>query len=92
MCSSDLLKSVMSIFKSTIKSEIAAQLKAREKVISSENRGPDFLRYTTGKNSWVRMASFVNYDSTVFDIKKGTEFVANPHIIFDDIPFPSIIK
>jgi len=52
----------MSIFKSTIKPEIAAQLKAREKVVSSPNRGDDFLRYTSGKNSWVRMASFVNYD------------------------------
>jgi hypothetical protein len=52
----------MSIFKSTINPEIAAQLKAREKVVSSPNRGDDFLRYTSGKNSWVRMASFVNYD------------------------------
>ena len=52
----------MSIFKSTIKPEIAAQLKAREKIVSSPNRGDDFLRYTSGKNGWVRMASFVNYD------------------------------
>jgi hypothetical protein len=52
----------MSIFKSTLKPEIAAQLKAREKIISSPNRSDDFLRYTSGKNSWVRMMSFVNYD------------------------------
>jgi hypothetical protein len=61
----------MSIFKSTLKPVIAAQLKAREKLILSEVRGPDFLRYTTGKNSWVRMSSFVNYNSKVFDSKTG---------------------
>jgi hypothetical protein len=56
----------MSIFKSTLNPEIAAQLKARQKVVSSPNRGEDFLKYTSGKNSWVRMISFVNYDD-----KKG---------------------
>jgi hypothetical protein len=62
----------MSIFKSTLKPEIAAQLKAREKIVSSPNRSGDFLRYTSGKNSWVRMASFVNYDSKKFDPSTGT--------------------
>jgi hypothetical protein len=52
----------MSIFKSTLKPEIAAQLKARETIVSSDTRSDDFLRYTSGKNSWVRMTSFVNYD------------------------------
>ena len=52
----------MSIFKSTISPEIAAQLKARESIVSSPNRSDDFLRYTSGKNSWVRMTSFVNYN------------------------------
>ena len=52
----------MSIFKSTLNPAIAAQLKAREKIISSDNRNDTFLRYTSGKNSWVRMTSFVNYD------------------------------
>jgi hypothetical protein len=61
----------MSIFKSTLKPVIAAQLKAREKLISSEVRGSDFLMYTTGKNSWVRMSSFVNYDSKVFNSATG---------------------
>lgn len=61
----------MSIFKSTLKPKIAAQLKAREKLISSETRGSDFLRYTTGKNSWVRMSSFVNYDSKIYNAKTG---------------------
>ena len=57
----------MSIFKSTLKPEIASQLKAREKVISSDSRGADFLRYTTGKNSWVRTTSFVDYDAKKFE-------------------------
>jgi hypothetical protein len=61
----------MSIFKSTLKPVIAAQLKAREKLISSDTRSSDFLKYTTGKNSWVRMASFVNYDSKKYDSKTG---------------------
>jgi hypothetical protein len=62
----------MSIFKGTINDTIAAQLKAREKVVSTEsNRDPDFLRYTTGKNGWVRMSSFVNYDSKRYDISTG---------------------
>jgi hypothetical protein len=59
----------MSIFKGTINPEIAAQLKAREKVVSQINddnqvglkpRDENFLQYTTSKNSWVRMVSFVN--------------------------------
>jgi len=58
----------MSIFKGTIDPIIAAQLKAREKVVAQieDNktgiapRGDDFLRYTTGKNGWTRMTSFVD--------------------------------
>ena len=70
----------MSIFKSTVKPWVAAQLKAREKTISqigsdgnvgSTFRENDFLRYTTGKNSWVRMISLVNYNSQSFVSKKG---------------------
>ena len=72
----------MSIFKSTLKPEIAAQLKAREKIISQTSdsgvkdkkgnpifnigtlpRDSNFLRFVAGKNSWVRMVSFVNYNS-----------------------------
>jgi len=53
----------MSIFKSTLNPAIASQLKAREAVVSNEgSRGDTFLRYTSGKNSWVRMTSFVNYN------------------------------
>ena len=60
----------MSIFKGTIDPVIAAQLKAREKVVAQiednktgiASRGDDFLRYTTGKNGWTKMTSFVNAD------------------------------
>lgn len=69
----------MSIFKSTLKPFVAAQLKAREKVIGQvENniagigiRDNTFLRYTTGKNGWVRMISMVNYDSQKFNKNTG---------------------
>lgn len=69
----------MSIFKSTLKPFVAAQLKAREKVIGQiENNkagiGPrdnTFLRYTTGKNGWVRMVSMVDYNSQKFSKNKG---------------------
>jgi hypothetical protein len=69
----------MSIFKSTLKPFVAAQLKAREKVIGQvENniagvgvRDNTFLRYTTGKNGWVRMISMVNYNSQKFNKNTG---------------------
>lgn len=56
----------MSIFKDTFKPFICRQLNARQDLISQENgfkRQHDFLQYTTAKNSWVRMQSFVDYDS-----------------------------
>ena len=70
----------MSIFKSTLKPFVAAQLKAREKVIGQVNdkgiagtgmRSEDFLRYTSGKNGWVRMISMVDYNSQKFNPKTG---------------------
>lgn len=55
----------MSIFKDTLKPYVAAQLKARQTVVSNEGfRDETFLRYTTGKNSWVRMTSFVDYNNS----------------------------
>ena len=55
----------MSIFKSTLDPTTSAQLKARESVVStSGSRDDNFLKYTTGKNSWVRMTSFVNYNDS----------------------------
>ena len=66
----------MSIFKSTINPTIAAQIKAREKIIAQIGndgitagtgiRDQNFLRYTTGKNGWIKMSSFVEYDSQIF--------------------------
>lgn len=51
----------MSIFKDTLKPFVASQLNARKSVISTDaTRDPKFLMYTTGKNSWVRMVSFVD--------------------------------
>jgi len=70
----------MSIFKSTLKPFVAAQLKAREKVVGQVDnnnvagiglRDNTFLRYTTGKNGWVRMISMVNYNSQKFNKDKG---------------------
>jgi len=55
----------MSIFKSTLDPIIASQLKARESVVGTTgSRSDNFLKYTTGKNSWVRMTSFVNYNDS----------------------------
>jgi len=55
----------MSIFKSTLNPTTAAQLKARESVVeTSGSRSDNFLKYTTGKNSWIRMTSFVNYNDS----------------------------
>jgi hypothetical protein len=54
----------MSIFRSTLPQFVQDQLNTRTSVISSPNaRGPNFLLYTTGKNGWVRMSSFVDYFS-----------------------------
>ena len=50
----------MSIFKGTISPEVAWQLAARKHIIQQNSRDGIFASYTTGKNSWVRMASFVN--------------------------------
>lgn len=58
----------MSIFKDTLKPEVRAQLRARQEVISQDTRDGNanpngaFIGYQT-KNSWVKMTSFVNYDS-----------------------------
>ena len=57
----------MSIFKSTLDPTIAAQLKAREHIVTKDNRDDLFLRFTSGKNSWVRMTSLVNAN---FNCKK----------------------
>jgi hypothetical protein len=61
----------MSIFKDTLPTHVQNQLRAREIIVSQASgskvtaygttpRSGDFMRYTTGKNSWVRMTSFVD--------------------------------
>lgn len=57
----------MSIFKSTLSPTVSSQLKAREEVVSQNTRDQDFLMYTTGKNSFVRLRSFVDYTSHRID-------------------------
>lgn len=53
----------MSIFRETLYSYVQEQLNTRTEVISTTDvRSAPFLAYTTGKNGWVRLASFVNYD------------------------------
>jgi len=69
----------MSIFKGTLKPFVAAQLKAREKVIGQVegntagigSRDNTFLRYVAGKNGWVRMVSMVDYNSQSFSKSTG---------------------
>ena len=71
----------MSIFKSTLKPFVAAQLKAREKIVaqvgddgkvgSAKFRGSDFLQYTNVNNGWVRMVSMVDYTSQKFNKETG---------------------
>lgn len=53
----------MSIFKSTWKPYVQRQVQARQDLVKSPSRDSRFLQYTSGKNSWCRMTSLVNYDS-----------------------------
>jgi hypothetical protein len=63
----------MSIFKSTLTPTVSSQLKARESVISQYSRDQNFLMYTTGKNSFVRLRSFVDYTSYRTDANSKTK-------------------
>jgi hypothetical protein len=68
----------MSIFRDTLKPEVIAQLRAREKVISSEDsnvRNNQLVGYMS-KNSWVKMTSLVDYDSWK-DIEIGYNNIVN---------------
>ena len=80
----------MSIFKDTLKPEVIAQLRARQEIISQDNRdgylnNGTFIGYQT-KNSWVRMTSMVDYDSyenitvdydNTINIKKDQKYTGN---------------
>lgn len=50
----------MSIFKGTISPKVAWQLAARKNIIQLPSREERFAKYTTTKNGWVRMVSFVD--------------------------------
>lgn len=63
----------MSIFKSTLSPTVSSQLKARETIVSQNTRGQDFLMYTTGKNSFVRLRSFVDYTSYKINSASNTK-------------------
>jgi len=63
----------MSIFKSTLSQTVSSQLKARESIVSQDNRDQNFLMYTTGKNSFVRLRSFVDYTSHKMDVNSKTK-------------------
>jgi len=86
----------MSIFQGTLDKFVQDQLKAREIIISqgtySKNintvtsygsvpRGDAFLRYTAGKNSWVRMTSFVNVDKTIGSKTYSNDQLARKYIL-----------
>jgi hypothetical protein len=50
----------MSIFKEPFAPEVAAQLVARQKLISKENRSPSDLVYLNSKTAWVQLRSSVD--------------------------------
>lgn len=47
----------------TFRPYLQRQLNARQDLLRQTNRDSRFYQYTTGKNSWCRMTSLVNYDS-----------------------------
>ena len=80
----------MSIFCGTIHQTIAAQLKAREQVISKKIRNSDFLQFSTAKNSWVRMISGVDvYDKSK---KAYTSDLAKKWTLEGGVPFNNELR
>lgn len=87
----------MSIFKSTFPSFVQNQLYARQRVVSQgfvngENsdrttpygftsRDSNFLRYTTGKNSWVRMSSFVNVNKKIGSVSYSGDALSRKYVL-----------
>lgn len=59
----------MSIFKGTISPKVAWQLAARKHTVQQTSRDGVFASYTTAKNSWARMSSFVNADLPIRNSK-----------------------
>jgi len=86
----------MSIFQGTLDKYVQDQLKAREIIISQGTysggqntvapystvpRNDAFLRYTTGKNSWVRMTSFVNVNKKIGSKTYSGDELARKYIL-----------
>jgi hypothetical protein len=86
----------MSIFQGTLDKYVQDQLKAREIIVSqgiySSNknnvtpyglvpRNDAFLRYTSGKNSWVRMTSFVNVNKKIGSKTYSGDELARKYIL-----------
>ena len=72
----------MSIFKSSFKPYLQRQLNARQDLVNLNTRDQRFMQYTTGKNSWCKMSSFVNYNGTdalsrQYILESGTLYQGN---------------
>jgi hypothetical protein len=65
----------MSLFKEPFDPEVAAQLAARQKLISKENRSPSDLVYLNSKTAWVQLRSSV--DIVGSDSKKAVGLAQN---------------
>lgn len=75
----------MSIFKSTLKDHIAAQIRARENLLSTDGQRPiQFQQYVSGKSPWVKMTSFVDFDDKID--------LANYHILLGGALYPKSAK
>jgi len=76
----------MSIFKGTLKPFVASQLKAREFIVSNPApRDSNFLLYTSGKNSFVRLQSFVDYDSYSYKKSEKNKLVKDSRYNKDEL-------
>ena len=61
----------MSIFRASFPAYVQRQINVRQDLVNLKARDSRFMLYTTGKNSWCRMTSFVNYDSPDGKLKGG---------------------
>ena len=61
----------MSIFRASFPAYIQRQINVRQDLIKSKMRDSRFVQYTTAKNGWCRMTSFVDYDSPDGTLKGG---------------------
>jgi hypothetical protein len=78
----------MSIFKATFKDHIQNQIIGRQNLIQKnpdttkgESRGPYYIQFAAGKNSWVRMTSFVDYSGSIGNKKYDGDTLAKEYIL-----------